>query len=542
MGVKPLLMFSLLLIAFGARAQHAANDTTLKGSSIQIIQSYKPQVKQAPKPGWIPRLPPADTSRPVFTYDVPPQSLYYGYSSLPLRPLSLTGDTVAMPYRDYVKAGAGNLSTLYLDAGIGSLCGDDYETAIHVHHISQLGAILNEQTAQSGVEADGTLHEEKNDWHASVAGERNQYDYYGYNHEVYHYHGDSLEQIYTTARVNVDMQNKVDSNTTFSYHPAITGSVYDGRFSTSESNFGISVPMSFRLDTNLSLPVAASGIFTGYKSGGYSASNNIAALSAGLDIHGLPGVNGHAILAAAAGKSGLYVLPDLLAVYALPGNKYTFSAGWQATLRQNTYEQLTMENPFINPLYAPEQTRKDEVFGNALISVGNHITVSARVSWWNFNDLPTFLNNVGDEKQFYVGYINANALSFSAAFRYKIAEIWSLGATGDFYNYYGSSSAKVYVWGEPNTKIKGDLMYSPIPKLTITAYLALMSGIWQKNALNESVKLKMITDLGGNVEYQLIKRLSVFVQVNNLLNQEYQRWLGYQSYGINVYGGLRLKF
>jgi hypothetical protein len=30
--------------------------------------------------------------------------------------------------------------------------------------------------------------------------------------------------------------------------------------------------------------------------------------------------------------------------------------------------------------------------------------------------------------------------------------------------------------------------------------------------------------------------------VTNLLNNKNQRWLGYDSYGINVYGGLRLKF
>jgi outer membrane receptor protein involved in Fe transport len=48
--------------------------------------------------------------------------------------------------------------------------------------------------------------------------------------------------------------------------------------------------------------------------------------------------------------------------------------------------------------------------------------------------------------------------------------------------------------------------------------------------------------VGGNAEYQIVPRLSVFVQLNNLLNNKYQRWQYYEAYGLNIYGGLRLKF
>lgn len=82
----------------------------------------------------------------------------------------------------------------------------------------------------------------------------------------------------------------------------------------------------------------------------------------------------------------------------------------------------------------------------------------------------------------------------------------------------------------------------PSPKFTVTAYLALMGGIWAKDSFGNTIKLNTFTDLGGNAEYQIVPRISVFLQVNNILNDKYQRWLGYQAYGINIYGGLRLKF
>jgi len=545
MGVKPIFIFTLLAFAVAAKAQQAApvNDTTLKGSTIEIIQSYKPEVKQAPKPVWVPQLPPADSTHPVFTYDVPQQTLYYTYTSQPLRPLALTGDSSRGPFQNYIKAGAGNFSTLFLDAGIGGISGQNYETAIHLHHISQQGDIQYQQSALSGIEAEGVLQQKNTEWHALAEGERNQYNYYGYNHDLYNYPSDSVKQIYTTARVCVDMKNKDDSVNSMSYHPAINGSLYNARFNTYETTFGLVAPVTFKLDTNLYLPLAISGVFTNYNTTGISATNNIVALTGGLDLRQGEGFGGHALVSLALGKGGSFnILPDLLGVYTLPGSRLALGLGWQATLCQNTYEQLTNENPYLDPVYSPQQTRKDEVFGNMLLGMGNHLSFSGKVSWWDYNGLPTFLNDAGDQRQFYIEYINAQAISLQAAFRYKVANIWSVGATGDFYNYYGNTSAKVYVWGEPDMKIKGDFSVVPLPKLTITAYLAWLSGIWEKDANQNPVKLDAVTDLGGNAEYQIISRLSAFVQLDNLLNEKYQRWLGYQSYGLNIYGGLRLKF
>src|ERR1035438_6671239 len=101
MRLQPLFILMTLGISFGARAQQPApgKDTVMKGATIEVLQAYKPQVKQAPKPEWIPQLPPQDTTHPAFNYDdVPQQSLYYTYTSLPLHPLALGKDIRDLPF------------------------------------------------------------------------------------------------------------------------------------------------------------------------------------------------------------------------------------------------------------------------------------------------------------------------------------------------------------------------------------------------------------------------------------------------------------
>src|SRR5687767_11140867 len=113
--------FFLLIAFFFCNILFAQKkDSVLKDQTIEVIQSYKPQVKQASKPQFTPDLPPRDTVTPYFQYDVPQQVLSYSYTPPALRPLALGKDTASLPYPNYVKLGGGNLSTIYFDAGISS--------------------------------------------------------------------------------------------------------------------------------------------------------------------------------------------------------------------------------------------------------------------------------------------------------------------------------------------------------------------------------------------------------------------------------------
>jgi hypothetical protein len=545
MSVKPFLILILLSVAFIARGQHApVNDTVLKGSTIEVIQAYKPEVKMAPKPEWVPQLPPADTTHPKFTYDIPQQTLYYTYSSLPLRPLALGKEVAPKPFPNYVKVGGGNLSTLYLDAGISGITGKDYETALHLHHISQSGDIKYQQSAVSGIEAEGVLHKDKNDWHASVIGERNQYGYYGGNQAVT-FNGDSSKQTYTTLRAGADLKSRDDSNSTITYDPAVSASLYTAKLNTTETTININAPFTFRLDPTLDIMAALAGAFTNFSTNVgaavVSTNNNYIEVLPGIQLH-TTSLSGHAAAGLAYGNNSKgYLLPDVLAAYAIPDSKTIISGGFQAALRQNTYEQLSTENPFVTNYYLVKQTKTDEAFAAISGNSGDHFTFFGRISWWAYDSLPTFLNNTGDQKRFNVVYDDhLNAISFKAAIRYHVANKWSVGITGDFYNFYNGTEKQV--WGQPSTTLKGDFMIFPAPKFTLTAYIALLGGIYAKDISNNVVALNTVTDMGVGAEYQVVSRLSVFAQVNNLLNDKYQRWLGYQAYGLNVYGGVRLKF
>ena len=549
MRLKPFIILILSLTAAQRGVgQQRAGDTVLKGSTIEVIQSYKPQVRKAPKPEWVPQIPPTDTSRPILNYDVPQQTLFYTYKSGALRPLALGKDSLLIPYPNYVKAGGGNLSTLFFDAGIGSIKGKDYETSLHLHHLSQKGNIDKQQSAISGLEAAGILHSGSYEWKGRLDVERNQYYFYGIDDHlpVYPTTAD-LKQTFTTVRVAADMVNKAQyGDHKIIYYPSVNASVYNGRFNAGETHFGVSLPLYYRLDTALTLVTVASASFNHLKMSDSATGNNLVSIAPGIQLEGK--LSGRALFGFAVGKGGKFnILPEIVANYKLPSTELTLSGGWVATVRQNTYEQLTTENPYLNTTYhqlfsgnGVKQSRRDELFASLSGTQGKHLTYLVKAGWWNFTNMATYLDTGVNPKFFNVVYDDVSAISLQAAVRYTQSTKWSAGISADLYKYYQGTQA--YVWQQPTVNIRGDFSVQPLKDLSVTAYLAVLGGMYSLNYQGKPIMLTPVTDIGGYAEYRIGGRVNVFLQASNLLNNKYERWNHYQSYGLNVYGGLRLKF
>jgi len=252
-------------------------------------------------------------------------------------------------------------------------------------------------------------------------------------------------------------------------------------------------------------------------------------------------LSGEGMLGLAVTKGGIVrVLPDVVADYAIPDTKLILSGGWLATVDRNTYRELTTENPYLSNIYQVKPSRKDELFANVAGNYGDHLSYTVRASWLNFSALATYLNIPTAFEQFTIAYDNVSALGLHGAARYTESTKWAAGVTIDDYSYYTGTLPQV--WELPSLKIKADLTVIPIQKLAVTGYLATLSGIYARNSLGKAIVLNPIVDIGGNAEYQLVSRLNAFVQLSNLLGAKYQRWQGYEAYGLNVYVGVRLKF
>jgi hypothetical protein len=525
-----------------AEKKVVAKDTAdLKNTTIEIVQSYRPEIRLDIKRESVPLLPPVDSATANVNYTVPSQSLSYGYFALPLRPLALAKDSAERSFANYVKVGGGNLSTLLLDAGIGSIKGKNYSLALRLHHLSQAGKIIDQKTSLSGLRADGSFRTSKNVWNGGVNIFRDVYSLYGFN-DVRVVPNPTVIQNLIGADLYADIQ-RTNEDTKWVYRPSIKASfLLDALYGT-EYGASITLPFSYAINERLHFVTGFNGSYVNLNSTLFTQTNN----NTGQILLGVEYKNGpiglKAVIQPTIGKiNNWYLLPDISASYSIPKTQLSVSAGWKGALRQNTLSQLLQVNPYLrynsNTL---QQTHADEVYASVKTNIGNHIVIRGKISWKQYDNIPLMINDTGlNNRYFMISYDKVNALSFEGDVRYQMGDFVSVGF-GFIYTSFNTTINK-RAWHEPGLKLNWDLIVHPLPKLTVTANMAILDQIYAVDIGNKTVKLKSITDLGCGAEYNFMPRLSGFVQVNNILNKSYERWYGYQAYGFNIFGGIRLKF
>lgn len=534
----------LLCGTLAARGQQRT-DTTIAGQTIEIIQTYKPEIAKPVKPVITPTLPNIDTSRPRFQYEVPQQTLSYTYHSVPIRPLALGRQEAIMPFQNYVKAGFGNLTSVYVDAGVGSLKAEEYETALHFTHLSQKGPIGNQQSSRTLFDGSGKYFTGGHALSAGVEVSRNGNTYYGYDHDSYEYGRNSIRQAFTGANVHIGAENTEANRWNISYKPVLDFGIYGDKYNAKERTFAFDIPASIAVDSNLRFSMGLKGNFTQLKTDSSDIGNNVIQVNPALDLH-FDATNIHIGLSPTWGKDNTcYLLPDFRIKTGVFANGLSLSAGWKGELLQNTYRQLSTKNPFIYNIYDLKQTKADQVFGGFESALGQHVSFGGTVSWRQWKDLALFVNDYqlnNDGKQFAVVYDRkVQALSLDAFIRYQVGNVFGLSASGTWYNFYKTETYDK-AFHEPMLRLGGNMYLHPLEQLHINVNADFWDGIYALQANGTQDKLPAFLDLSANAEYNIIPRLSVFVQLNNILGTQYQRWNQYRSYGFNIIGGLRFKF
>lgn len=542
---KFLILIACNLIVFSATAQTNKRDSIIPNQTIEIEQIYKPEIAKPVKPVITPSIPKIAPAKPKFDYVVPQQTLSYSYHSVPIRPLALGKQEFIYPFENYIKAGMGNLSSIYFDAGVGSIHDENYNTSFHFAHLSQNKVNTQKGNSNTTIDASGEYKFTKHTLYGAVDFFHKRYKYYGFNEDLYQYSNKSIRQAFTGGAISLGLVNTSANELNISYKPEINFGMYGDRFDAREQYVEINLPATYSFDENYSASLGLKTNITALKRGVSNVNNNYFQINPAFNYHS-DQLQVKLALSPTLGKgNSWYFLPDIALRSTLFNNGFALVAGWKGDLIQNTYQELSSKNPFIDNLFPSLQTKSDYVFGGFETKFGEHLSFGATVNWKQWKNLALFVNDYTlnpDGKKFATVYDQkVQSLGLDAYFRYQISQVFGLHLESSWNSFYKTTTfAKA--WHEPQVKFKAAFETRPIKNLSVTASLDYWDRIFALQANGTAEKLPAFLDLGVQAEYQIIPRFSVFLQLNNILNNKYEIWQQYEHYGFNVLGGFRFKF
>lgn len=545
MGVQRSLL--LAAISFLSLPLFAQRDTTRK-PAIDVTSSYKPVLRHAVKINFSGSQLSADTSKPSFSYNIPSQNLFYTYQPISLKPLALAQDTnLYLGNRRYLKAGFGSYSTPYVAAGVS--LGDGKKSLINLYgsYISSKGNIKNQDYSQMNIKATGSYFTNRNEVYGSAALRNDNYYLYGYDHTIFDFQKQDIRQQFQDVTITAGLRNTVSTDYRINYNPNVRVNFFTNRDRASETNVMVNIPVEKKFGETFNLTIDFKGEFTNYTTLAYisdniTVRNNLIQLAPSL-LYSKPLFSINAGVTPVWNNGEYTVLPNIYFEAQLQEKIFMLQGGWIGRFTKNTYRHLTDINPYLVPIFSQANTKETEFYGGIKASLGKHFNVNAKASLITYNDMPLFINDTAfDSKAFIISNEpTMNNLRIHGDISYINQDKFTLNA-GITLNGYTGMKVNNKAWNTLPLEATGSLRWWAFKHLVLKSDLYIFGGGNAIEKGNDIYSFKGGFDLSAGAEYKINKQFSAWLDVNNILNDRYERWHNYPVYGLNLLGGIIIHF
>ncbi|GGB86548.1 hypothetical protein GCM10007424_28290 [Flavobacterium suaedae] len=259
-----------------------------------------------------------------------------------------------------------------------------------------------------------------------------------------------------------------------------------------------------------------------------------------------------------------YIYPQVKASYKVVGDLMVAYAGAEGTLQQNSYEQFVGQNPFVGSslIVAPTDQQYD-IYVGLKGKLADNVAYNVRGSYMNEDNRAFIRHNnslidfdSADGKGYDYGnsfnilYDKLRTISFFGELKADFSEKVSAGISGSYFSY---DTDLQEAWNLPEMKFSANFDVDITEKWYAGANLFFVGE--RKDYVATSydadidfpsapliVTLDSYFDINANVGYKYNERLSGFLRLNNIANQDYQRWVNYPVQGFQFMLGATYKF
>lgn len=253
-----------------------------------------------------------------------------------------------------------------------------------------------------------------------------------------------------------------------------------------------------------------------------------------------------------------FIYPNIEASYRLVDEILIAYGGITGELQQNSYYDFANENPFVSPtlFIAPTDQQyngfiglKGKLSNNVSYNIkGNYFSEEGK-ALFKANDAQTFATeDYQFGNSFGVVYDDVTTFSVAGELNIDVNRNFTLGLKGEYFNYTTGTQAEA--WNLPD--VTGSIfMDVQISEQWYAGASAFYVGERKDQQLfvdgftfpdPTAVTLESYFDANAHLGYKINDQLSVFAKVNNILNQDYERYLNFLVQGIQALAGATYQF
>ncbi len=450
-----------------------------------------------------------------------------------------------------LKLGFGNYITPYVEVILNNTRDKNNSYGLHLlHHSSQNGLIDKENSGLSTnkIEFYGTNFTAKRyDLSGRLSYDRKGLRFYGYPDSLSGVLLGDIKRVVNSGVVDLKLKSKGNEKLQYSF--GLGYDVLGDNYKMSENTVRSLVNIKYDLDSNSHIVFENKNYIGNVKDSLANTSRTYFGLKPYYSFYNPEkrmrtniGINA-VIENDSLSKKSVHVYPYVLLDYLLikPPSLRVF-IGMNGDMERNSLKGLFASNPYMSPVVNVTNANKTiSFFAGLSTTLKKYFTVRLEGGFSNYKNQYFFVNNRLKQSEFISQVDTGNVTKSYLIGQLKYERKKINAGFGFEYNQWGTGSVRK-AYHRPALQSDLFIRYQLNKKLKLGLNTYLYSGIKAYDIGDvKDVILPAYTDLSLNAVYQQNKKLSFWLEVNNIFAQQNQRYLYYPSQGVNALLGLTYK-
>lgn len=525
--------------------QPAAAGTLLE--EIEVVRPYKPVLADAVKIRRNPDMNTVAAFKPVLTYIIIDKKLDLNTNIKELQAQKMADELPALLSNNYIKAGAGNLNTALGEIYISTGKDEALQAGAFIKHLSQKGSMELQQFSKQEFGLFGRSITDDYALSGKLIYDRNTSNFYGFD-PLSAVAADMSKLRFSTIGGEAELVSKYSKNSSYNYFANINAYQFSNIEDARESSLLLRGSLNKEVkQTNFGVNTSID--LTSTKDQSYQFSNNILRANPYIKLKA-KGFNldlGANIVQEFGTQSRLNIFPAVFAELPIILGYATIFAGVNGDVLKTNLRDLAFENPYLNKNIAIKNSlEKMNIYGGVKGNASAEFGYKIMVWYKTIDDLQLFVNSQTLTNRFETVYDNgeSNILGLEGEINVKASEFLNLNGKAQLLNYTLASEKEA--WFKPSLRLMSNAKFQINRKVIVDAEVLFQDNVYARvNGTPGTFASKSIDgfiDLSAGAEYKVTSKIGVYIRANNLLGQQYQRFLYYPRLGLNVLGEVNYAF
>lgn len=541
------ISYSTCFVALLCGFQKANAQDSTRRKTIDITSTFKPVLRDAVKLNFSAALPKTDTIRPVLSYNIPVQEVKLAFQPGSLNPVALQADSLlAWKNSQYLKVGVGNNHLPYLQGAVSLGNSNTGTLSAYGELFSAKGKLPFQKHNLADFQLRGSYKiAVDHELSAKAAFRGEDFFLYGYQPETLSFSKADLRQRFQTVEGVIGLRNTDPSAFGLIYSPSLKIVSFrhqNADSSAREENLVFNLPLQKTFGKSFGFNLGFTADMTRLKPEDKSViKNNLYYLSPALTLK-TPNVFIQAGILPSWDNKVFNMLPNIMAEITTNDQQFTFQAGWIGYYNKGSFQRFSTVNPWLAQPTQLLNHRVAEIYGGFKGTLATHFTYSAKAAFSKQHNVNLFVNDQQDGKTFQTVYSpSMDVLQLHGEIGYLKGENFNF-KTGITYSNFTRIEGQAKAWGLFPLELNASLRVKVIDDLYLKADFFGWDGPAYRSKSGEDRKGDKAVDLNAGLEFKVLPKFDLWLQMNNIFNNKYERWNQYQNFGFNVLGGVIYRF